>query len=472
MRKYIIGIGTGNNDFERVDLKDVRGLVENREENEELEFVIVANEDGHEKLFEYYQSIEYIIKKNIDVFFVYVSGCSIWKPVAMMMASYDRFDVYRAETIDSINSEYIKNIEKRRPTYREESMVHGSDVVAYSKLSIIVLGISNLVADNNTDGLKKFIEKYKNEIDGVVMAMDYMKRIVDQSNKSELERKLDDAERERESLLEEIEGLEKEKRRNSIELRDLNKDLDLTKEKLRIAEGKVLTAEAVNEAGATGVITDYPEMNTIQLNSKIGRVLYFKEISRIPYIDSFVWALFEQLKIYKVKVKLLVYDYNSELSGIYEPMKSYDSKAFINNKRHLVEKEEKFVVSEPNPAIITEIARTLPPYEVVIIYDRMYRKKDVITGNGVKKFFVCGSKKAYELACTHYGLKNVEDVIAIGNLEIQGRFLDIPRIDNYNVCTNNAKISKYMKLIGTRTGESIAKSVMEAAHITDIIKQK
>lgn len=470
MSKYIIGFHS--NDLEKAELKDVQGIIENREENEEIEFVIIIDTNNHNDLFEYYNSIEMILKNNIELFLVYIKGNTIWKPLAMLMASYDRFDVYKAETIDSINTEYIKNIEKRRPTYREESIVHGADVVAYSKMSIIVLGISNLVADGDVEGLERFIRKYENEIDGIVMAMDYMKMVINQSNKSELERKLDDKEKENFELYGKISELEKEKKRNSIELRDLNKSLDITNEKLRIAESKVITAEAVNEAGATGTVTDYPELNTVQLNSKIGRVLYFKEISKIPYIDSFVWALFEQLKIYKIKAKLIIYDYDAELKGMYEPIPVCDSKEFINNKRNLVEKAEKLVMTEPNPTVITEVARCLPAYEVVIIYDRMHRKKDVITGNGVKKFYICGSQRAYDTGCKKFGIKNIEDVFMYSGSAVKGKCLDIKTIDNYSLCTENAKISKYMKLIGTRTGESIAKTVLEMSHISDIMRQK
>ena len=308
MSKYIIGYSF--NEYEKINIEDVNGILENMDKEDEVEFIIIMDKIKQAELFDYYNAISSMLKKNVDTFLIYTSENKEWKPLAMLMASYDRWDVYRAETIDSINTEYLKNIEKRRPTYREESIVNGADIVGYNKIGIIVLGIANLVKNKDTEGIKKFISQYENEIDGIVMALDYMKSIVDKSNKSELERQLDNKEKENLELYDKIVEIEKEKKLTAIELRDLKKSFEATKEKLRIAEGKVITAEAVNEAGATGSVTDYPELNTMQLNSKIGRIIYFKEISSIPYMNSFVWALVEQLKIYKVKIKLIIYDYD------------------------------------------------------------------------------------------------------------------------------------------------------------------
>jgi hypothetical protein len=470
MNKYIIGVGM--NEFSRIELNEVEGALEESIDEKEVEFVVIVADDDNKKLFEYYSAIETILKNNKDLFLVYIKDTEMWKPLAMLMATYDRYDVYRTEGIDSINSEYIRNIEKRRPTYREESIVHGNDVIAYSKLNIIVLGISNLVAEQDVDGLTKFIRKYANEIDGIVKAFDYMKYVVEQSNKSALERELDEKTNENLKLYDDIAGLEREKKRTSIEMRDLRKELSITSEKLRVAESKVITAEAVNEAGATGNVTDYPELNTIQLNSKIGRVLYFKELSHIPYINSFVWAFIEQLKIYKVKVKLIIYDTDVDMKDVYAPLKVCDSKEFVDNKRYYVEKAEKLIMTEPNPTVITEVARCLPAYEVVVIYDKMKHKKDIITGNGVKKYYVCSGSNSYNAGCKNFGIKKAEEVIALTGCGIGGKYLDIPRIDSYKVCTDNAKISKYMKLTGTLTGESIAKTILEESHIVDIMKQK
>lgn len=470
MSKYIIGYNFS--EYEKINIEDVYGILENMDKTEEVEFIIIMDKIKQAELFDYYNAISSMLKKNVDTFLIYTSGNNEWKPLAMLMASYDRWDVYRAETIDSINTEYLKNIEKRRPTYREESIVNGADIVGYNKIGIIVLGIANLVKNKDTEGIKKFISQYENEIDGIVMALDYMKSIVDKSNKSELERQLDNKEKENLELYGKIVEFEKEKKLTAIELRDLKKSFETTKEKLRIAEGKVITAEAVNEAGATGSVTDYPELNTMQLNSKIGRVIYFKEISSIPYMNSFVWALVEQLKIYKVKIKLIIYDYDFDKKNGYDGIPVCDSKEFINNKRNLVEKTEKLVMTEPNPTVISEIARCLPAYEVVIIYDKMHRKKDVITGSTVKKFYVCNSKNDYDLGCKDFGIKKVEDVFMLSGSTLGGKYLDIQKIDNYSLCTNNAKISKYMKSMGSRTGESIAKTVLTESHVMDILKQK
>ena len=470
MSKYIIGYNFS--EYEKINIKDVNGILENMDQTEEVEFIIILDKIKQAELFDYYNVMSLMLKKNVDVFLIYTSGNKEWKPLAMLMASYDRWDVYRAETLDSINTEYLKNIEKRRPTYREESIVNGAEIVGYNKIGIIVLGIANLVKNKDTEGLKKFISQYENEIDGIVMALDYMKSIVDKSNKSELERQLDNKEKENLELYDKIVDLEKEKKLSAIELRDLKKNFEATKEKLRIAEGKVITAEAVNEAGATGSVTDYPELNTMQLNSKIGRIIYFKEISSIPYMSSFVWALVEQLKIYKVKVKLIIYDYDFDKKNGYEGIPVCDSKEFINNKRNLVEKAEKLVMTEPNPTVISEIARCLPAYDVVIIYDKMHRKKDVITGSTVKKFYVCSSKRDYDLGCKDFGIKRVEDVFMLSGSTLGGKYLDIQKIDNYSLCTNNAKISKYMKSMGSRTGESIAKTILTESHVMDILKQK
>lgn len=468
MNKYCVNLKI--KDFVNIDIKDMSNVSFN--EDEKSEFIVLLDEDCDKSLHEYYKNIEDSIRNGHSVFLIYISGTHVWKPISMMMAMYNVYDVYKAESIDSINSEYIKNIEKRRPTYREESIVHGGEIVAYSKLNTIVLGISNLASEGNLEGMVKFIGQYRNEIDKIVESFDYMRNIVDKSNNSELEDKLAEKEEENIKLYEDIDKKDKRQRLLEIENRDIKKELSEVKEKLNEAEVKVKTAEIVNETGSTGMIRDYPELNTVQINSKVGRILYFKELGRIPYIDSLIWSIVEQLKIMKIKSKLIVYDYDAEVSDIYNPIPVCTSETFVQNKRSFVEKSDKIVMLEPNPSLITDVCRCLPAYDVVIIYDRMKQKRDIIKGNNVTKYYVCNSKKMYDIGVSDFGIKDIESIIALSNLEIHGRYIDIPYIPDYKNCTVNAKISKYMKLIGSKTGESIVKSIFKKSHILEMIENK
>lgn len=438
---------------EKVDIVD-----EILNECKDSTVVIVLDEDSNNCLHTYYNAVRSLmINKNRLIIIMVGAESKIRKQLCMLAASYRNYDIYSVENKSDIDSEYIETVIKREPTIEEVETFIGSDITAYSEMNDILLDLCNNVTLDNVDKVVEIVYGNKDMIECFPSIIDYMKKTIDNYNSgldtklAEFKSKVTDTENAMTRLKVDVDNKDKELKQALIEVDGLRTESAAAKQRCVDLE------QLVNSSGPS--IKTYSTVNTSMIKCRVKSILYFKEISGIRYMNTFITKLVEILqKIDKLKVKLVIYDNRSPFNCIYKPISVIDTQDYMKNKESIVNKFDRLVVVEPNKVILEDILNA--DYDCVIIYDRLRQVDDLVTGNCVYKYWVMGSM---------YQIEKVDSMSKIDRSKIitnVGACIDaisISELQGFKSMTGSAKTSQYMQMqnVGHIKGKVI-----------DIIKEK
>ena len=427
--------------------------------------VIVLRGDTDENIGEYCRIVRDGILNNNKVIAIIVGNdISKYRPVVYLMASYRNYNIYNVENEENIDKDYINNVESREASYEEAQTFIGGDVTAYAEMDIIINGVYNLIMESNYEGLKVFLEKHIDSIAKFEEIAYYIKEVIGEyiSNSyeetiAELREKI----RENEVYIQEATDV---KYRYEEAMRKIDK------QKKEISELKKKAEES--KSNASSGITEYSEINTALIKNKAKIVVYFKEISRVQYINTLVINLMQLLQLRDKRVKLLVYENKNGMNAVYNGINILGSSEYMKNREGFMgASPDKLVIVEPNPAILEDVlGYSKEAYDVVIVYDRMKQEKDIVVGNNVYKFYVVNSKSDYENTKAILKIKDGANIITkVGSsITSDTDIIDIQTIKDYNSKTTSAKLSTYMKL-ETTNGKPVIKTIYSRARIDSIL---
>lgn len=464
MSKYIVNHTVDG--YETIpDITDER-LV-NSEGND---IIVVLDESTSSRLRDYYNSItDILLTRNKLCIIVVGKESKIRKPICTLSSTYRNYNLYKVDSKIVITTEYLDTIIERNPTIDEVQSFIGGDISGYSDINAILTGIESLVSDGNIDGLKQFIENHINSVEALPGVVEYMRKIVETTNSGELLDRIDDLKARVRDSLDKLELTEKENKTIKDENLRLIEDTAQIKTELSkaITKAKELEAQASSSSGP--VIKSYSEINTSMIKCKTTHILYFKEVSYVPYMNSLIIILMEAMKLSKKRAKLLIYDSKVGLSTIYKPLSVISGNEFVSNKDNFIGHTEAFVAVEPNPTILSSILESMNPvFDVVIVYDRMRQLTNIVSGNNVTKYYVINSSKDFKEVQGQLRITDKTSIISRPGSSIGSEVLNIPFIEDYNVpgTTNSAKISKYMKLKASGNNKPLISTILEKARIT------
>lgn len=463
MERYIINYGVYG--YTPVDAKTALEKV-----TKDDKLYAVVNEDIEGKLHELYTAFKVLLKAGVRIYLIGVEGTSeLFKPLASLLILYDRYDIYEVANKEDITPNYLTRIETREPDACEAMHMIDNSIMAYSDISTLLIGIESLVSEGNMGGLSSFIESHLQSIENLSVALDYMSKLADMNNSSELLQTVDKLRagyNELNTQLEEAEEKAKEvkadKEKLAAKLRDTEREL------IKIKDSNTELQELVGDSGGIGVVKGYTECNTALIRCKTKIVLYFKEVSYVAYVNSLMLGLLEWLKMKEITYKMVIYDNQTELLGVYKPLNVVDGREYVNNKHNLFTRADKFVTVEPAQAILNDILTASPSFDVVVVYDRMRGLKDIVTGNNVAKFYVINSKREYDEVKSSLKITDDTHIITRTDSTFAPNTLDIPFIDGYKTASDAAKTSKYFKLATAKTKTNLIKFITEQSRITSI----
>lgn len=438
--KYSIGIALDNYDMLKIDSEELETLHGDT-------VLVVLGEESSTKLHEYYSKIrKLIINGNKTILIIDGEKSKIRKHISMLMVSYDVYDIYVVDSLDDIDNEYIETIESRRPTIDEVTEYIGADVSAYAEINKVLLRIDSACRANSLDELSKIVYENKDLIENTVVIVDYMKKVVDSAN-SGTTKKI-------EELKDELNNLERKVKEYEVKMDKLRRELEMSREEKEdlLRDARTYTKrcqeleEQVNKSGP--IIKAY---STLQASSVKGfkpkAVIYFKEISKIPYINSFVLQLLESIRPLSkslntdIKARLVIYDSVSEYQ-VYKPLTVVESSILTGGrKQEIINSNDKIVIAEPNQALLEDILKA--NYDVVIIYDRLKQQRDLISGNLVYKFYVANSNADIKAIQT---VDKCELSRIITTPGTTGGCMALPTISEYKSKSPSAKLAAYMQV--------------------------
>lgn len=427
---------------ERVEITDEK-LINDRDQ---LVYVVLNESTADASCLKtYYNSIKAMLKNNVKVFIVMVAETSkIRGSICNLMQLFGNYNVYQVPDENFISSAYLDTLPERTVTYDEMAQYLQNDIVAYDDMDTVLQGVQECINRNDAEGLKTLIEGHLPTIEAAPTVFSQMKNSIDQANSGVLQDKIASIKAQLEEANELNEKKQTEIRQRESTIDDLNSSLkdakrQLTQTKADMEELKL----QVQNAGPA--IRSYQTVKTQLLKCKTEHVIYIKEISRIPYINSFVLMLQEMIKQFRYTSKLLIYDNTSQAQVTYGNMQQVDSAAFESNKAVLLNKTPKFVVTEPAPQILKDILQSInPQFDVLIIYDRMKQATDLVEGNNVYKFWVVNSFNDYNTTKNLFKIDRTDTIITRPASRIAPDVIDIPRIKAYEAETqDNGKFAKY-----------------------------
>lgn len=427
---------------ERVEITDEK-LINDRDQ---LVYVVLNESTADASCLKtYYNSIKAMLKNNVKVFIVMVAETSkIRGSICNLMQLFGNYNVYQVPDENFISSAYLDTLPERTVTYDEMAQYLQNDIVAYDDMDTVLQGVQECINRNDAEGLKTLIEGHLPTIEAAPTVFSQMKNSIDQANSGVLQDKIASIKAQLEEANELNEKKQTEIRQRESTIDDLNSSLkdarrQLTQTKADMEELKL----QVQNAGPA--IRSYQTVKTQLLKCKTEHIIYIKEISRIPYINSFVLMLQEMIKQFRYTSKLLIYDNTSQAQVTYGNMQQVDSAAFESNKAVLLNKTPKFVVTEPAPQILKDILQSInPQFDVLIIYDRMKQATDLVEGNNVYKFWVVNSFNDYNTTKNLFKIDRTDTIITRPASRIAPDVIDIPRIKAYEAETqDNGKFAKY-----------------------------
>lgn len=427
---------------ERVEITDEKLI----NDKDQLVYVVLNESTADASCLKtYYNSIKAMLKNNVKVFIVMVAETSkIRGSICNLMQLFGNYNVYQVPDENFISSAYLDTLPERTVTYDEMAQYLQNDIVAYDDMDTVLQGVQECINRNDAEGLKTLIEGHLPTIEAAPTVFSQMKNSIDQANSGVLQDKIASIKAQLEEANELSEKKQTEIRQRESTIDDLNSSLkdarrQLTQTKADMEELKL----QVQNAGPA--IRSYQTVKTQLLKCKTEHIIYIKEISRIPYINSFVLMLQEMIKQFRYTSKLLIYDNTSQAQVTYGNMQQVDSAAFESNKAVLLNKTPKFVVTEPAPQILKDILQSInPQFDVLIIYDRMKQATDLVEGNNVYKFWVVNSFNDYNTTKNLFKIDRTDTIITRPASRIAPDVIDIPRIKAYEAETqDNGKFAKY-----------------------------
>lgn len=427
---------------ERVEITDEKLI----NDKDQLVYVVLNESTADASCLKtYYNSIKAMLKNNVKVFIVMVAETSkIRGSICNLMQLFGNYNVYQVPDENFISSAYLDTLPERTVTYDEMAQYLQNDIVAYDDMDTVLQGVQECINRNDAEGLKTLIEGHLPTIEAAPTVFSQMKNSIDQANSGVLQDKIANIKAQLEEANELNEKKQTEIRQRESTIDDLNSSLkdakrQLTQTKADMEELKL----QVQNAGPA--IRSYQTVKTQLLKCKTEHIIYIKEISRVPYINSFVLMLQEMIKQFRYTSKLLIYDNTSQAQVTYGNMQQVDSAAFESNKAVLLNKTPKFVVTEPAPQILKDILQSInPQFDVLIIYDRMKQATDLVEGNNVYKFWVVNSFNDYNTTKNLFKIDRTDTIITRPASRIAPDVIDIPRIKAYEAETqDNGKFAKY-----------------------------
>ena len=461
-KKYII-----NHEIPEYTKVDITSSEINGAANDTV--VLILDESTSDHLHDYYEQVTKILTSGNKLYIIIVGKESkIRKAICTLACNYRNYNMYKVDSKDTVDLEYVETIIDREPTIDEVQSFIGGDIAAYGDINTIIIGIEDCVANGDLEGVKNVVEQHINSIEGLASVVDYMKKIVDSTNSKELLDRIEELKAKVREAEQKIDKIEEENDRINDQNLKLAETADASKRELARVMSKNKELEAQLSSNAP-VITSYSELNTALIRCRATHVLYFKEVSYVQYTNSLIMMLVDALKIQKFKVKLMVYDSRAGLSTIYKPLSVIGGSEFVANKDNFISRTEAFVVVEPNPVILTSVLESNnPALDVVIIYDRMRQVNNLVAGNNVTRFFVINSGKDFKEVQNQLRITDKYCIISRVGSSIGPEVMNIPEIPGYNSpgTTNTAKVSKFRKLQAAGTNKLLFQAIAEKARIS------
>lgn len=462
MGKFIVNASVFG--FTKVEIKSEELL-----KQDDSDIVIVITQIIKDETKDYYDAVKKLAKNNRIYVVTDNSDLEIFKVIASYLISVDCYNIYKLNSISLLDIKYTESLLKRKPDFSEVQSFIDGDIVAEAEINDIVLAIEDAATSGNVDTLKTVLEDKLGSVYGVQAALSRMKKLADLTNSSELANRIANLKDEIAEKQEEIANKDKrynklktDKEATEIKVEKLEKEVEEVSNQLKQAKAIDKSTEGSN------IIKDYSEIKLSLIPTTAKSVLYVKEISYAPYVNTFMTAFLKYvITMSKKKAIMVVFDDNcffqtykakpgiaAQNGAMNSAIPIVTAHQYIANNAQFINNGATFVISGALQSVISDIVTSDKQFDLVIVYDRLKNPTDMISGNQVTKMFVCNSAGDY--LKTKDMLRITERSLVLtrhgAQIPCEG-VLAISEIPNFNNGTDSNRQMNYARML-TATGKT------------------
>ena len=451
--------------------------------------VIYLDKETNDRLVDYYRGVKAVLRNNNNQLLLLLGAeeSNITQAIVNLCLQYECYSIYKEVPGVQLTKEYCDELLQRKPTRREVEMYVNRSSVAVDSLDDMLLEIKQLCAEGRIDELREYVANNQTLIDELPGVMAELKSLLDPTTKirqDDLDRVNDELQKARAELdksLKNTARLSEQLRDKEVvtsQLRQENETLQgqvkSYAEKFSTASEKAKELELDNkhlretlDKGDSVSINFY---NTIRIGTipgcKAKAVLYFKEVGRPKYFNSFIKYLVMAMQKAVThqgrgkssgKVKVMIYDSRKDFSSIYSGLHVFSEENYFSEKLD-AESRDTTVFMDVNPTYLADML-TSGGYEYFVIIDRLGQKNDLLDGPNVSKFFTFSSAKEYLSYIKANGKIGNPSIIPESN-NTQDNTIELRRIADYQPTTDAAAFAKWFKLINPSTGNGVFDDVL------------
>lgn len=374
------------------------------------EIIFICNKNAKDFPSTVYVFLRDCLRNGKRVFLIVVGNCE-HQLFSNLMVLFGAYDIYNIRDESMLNERFIRSIVGRKCGIEDVSQFVGCEAIAYGNLDEVLLKMAERadeldITDAEADALY-----------GGAEVVNYLKAVDAEFNYKEKDRVITE-------LKSAMERLNEKKTQLDSDLALAQDSINNLTSRLEVARARVDELESAPQVQPTAVIRGamvvQPPCLTDSLLTDTRHVLYFKELSQIPYINTFIKYLTDYIRTRKIagkKVvcKLAIFDFNGT-QKLYHPIPLLTGDEYMARRMEMAGSRMELAISTPQMAVLSDIltgkyggADTTP--DVLIVYDRTHQLNDIVHGKLVTKFFVCHSRSALERFAPDFHIKDASRII-------------------------------------------------------------
>lgn len=397
--------------------------------------------------------------------------------IVSLLVSKGIYNIYNAD-IDVMDEEYIEMVEDRECTKEEAEIFVKHKIEDAERAEVKISELEQIMYQDKTEAVLAIIKESKEDIlralENVKVyknAFNKLAEALKESRNCTTEISLEKVEENKENESSESEILELKERIDNMtkEADSLQQELGRYKsEVLRLRDDNRDLVRKVNDKAPIITVVEPIILSTIKRKTR--NILYIKELSYVPYTNTVISIIADVMdRLLKqidnnspnIKCKLVICDDKSEFSLTYDKVLSVGGEDYVSKKDKVIgldsKSARKIVIRDDVSAILEDILRQ--ELELVIIYDRLKMRNDLVKGGDVARLWVINSLKGIKLA------KEIDDNITYKNVitrpGVYPGTIGLAEIKEFREDTPNAKVNKIVRLVNFNSTDEQPTTVMK-----------
>lgn len=404
---YSNGLPVNIPDINIIDLTDTNSYASIKNAS----IVLWMDSLSDNKMLEWYASIRTFHKHSNKIVLLMDknSRSNIRKQITMLLASLGCYNIYEVNS-ENVDSKFIENVVNREASELEVEEYIGCDISAYDKASEIILRINDMTFDGNLDSLADYIEENKEVIRNIPVVVDFLKKSMESNMRGsdirveKMKRSLDeavntskDAQNKYKEAMIKLKTTEEERDKLATKSSTLEKDVSALNSQKKTLEKRVedLERDSMGDFEELNV-TKYRAIDTVSLRNLKKYIIYFKEMSHVTYARTMTEFLAEYLRMCGKKVLYVIYDRKNDFIGTMKGCTIVNGEILSRNPSVIANAvpDAPILVTDTNMSVLNALLKS--NVDVLIIFDRLRCKENLVVGSLVTKFNIVGSRQQLE----------------------------------------------------------------------------